>query len=519
MTPVVGSFLVVFREVLEAALIVGIVLAATDGLPRRNFWILTGVGAGIIGSLLVAGFADAIAAFAEGMGQEYFNACVLFIAVAVLGWSIVWMRRHGREISNHAKNMGLKVASGGVPIYMLAVVVGLAVLREGSEAVLFLYGIAAGQAAAAPKLFLGGFGGLAAGVAVGYLLYRGLVRIAARHLFGVTSWLLAFLAAGMASQGAGLLVAANVLPPIVNTAWDTSAFLSERNLLGQVLHTLIGYDSHPALVQVLFYAATLGMIVVMMRAADRKPAIPRGGAVVALIFASLAFTAPAHAENKVYSPIVHEGEFAIEARGDAAVDRGDAATAQTHTYELEYGVTDRWSTALLGNLKQDAHGSLRYDATGWENIVQLFPQGEPWIDSGLYFEYEAANARNAADTVEGKLLLEKQLGRTLNTVDFIVEKEVGSHAEEGAEVGYAMRTKFRWRPYLEPAVEAYGDLGEIRDVKPASRQNHRLGPVVVGFIPVARSLTFYYELGWLFGLTQASPQHSIKWLAELEFYF
>lgn len=515
-----ASAIVVFREVLEAALIVGIIMAATVGLPRRNFWVLAGIFGGLAGSILVAGFADAIAAAASGMGQEFLNATVLFVAVAVLGWSIVWMRRHGRALSRRAKDVGNGVAAGGVPAYMLAVVIGLSVLREGAEAVLFLYGIAAGQGASASLMLLGGATGIAAGIAVGYLIYRGLVRVAARHLFGVTSWLLAFLAAGMASQGAAMLVAAGTLPPIVATAWDTSALLSERNMLGQVLHTLIGYDSHPALVQVLFYVATLGAIVVMMRLADNRRVLPSAGAVAAVILASLAVPATVHAENKVYSPIVHEGEFAIEARGDAAVDRGDTTKkTQTQIYEVEYGVTDRWQTAIFGELRKDAGGPLRYNATAWENILQLFEQGDAWVDSGLYFEYKRADAKDAPDEVEGKLLLEKQLGQTVNTVNFIFEQQVGSHAEEDTEFGYALRTKYRWRPYLEPAIEAYGDIGEISETKPVDEQKHRLGPVIVGLIPVARSVNFYYELGWLFGLTQASPDHSIKWLAELEFHF
>jgi hypothetical protein len=285
------------------------------------------------------------------------------------------------------------------------------------------------------------------------------------------------------------------------------------------LHTLIGYDSHPALVQVLFYVATLGAIVVMMRLADRRPVLPGAGvgAVAAVILASLALPAVAHAGTKVYSPIVHEGEFAIEARGDAAVDRGD--TTQTQIYEVEYGVTDRWQTAIFGELRKDAGGPLRYNATAWENILQLFEQGDAWVDSGLYLEYKVANLKDAADKVEGKLLLEKELGKTVSTANLIFEKEVGSHAEEGTEFGYALRTKYRWKPFLEPAIEAFGDVGEMRDVKPFRDQSHRLGPVILGAIPLAPSVGFYYELGWLFGLTQASPDHSIKWLAELEFHF
>ena len=515
-----ASAIVVFREVLEAALIVGIVMAAAEGLPRRNFLVLAGIFSGLGGSVLVAGFADAITAAASGMGQEYMNAAVLFVAVVVLGWSIVWMRRHGRELSRHARDVGSGVASGGIPAYMLAVVVGLSVLREGAEAVLFLYGIAASQGASGFLMLLGGAAGVAAGVAIGYLIYRGLVKVAAHHLFGVTSWLLAFVAAGMASQGAAMLVAAGTLPPIVPRAWDTSALLSERNILGQVLHTLIGYDSHPALIQVMFYVATFGIIAVMMRLADRRPVVPRAGAVAAVILASLALPAPGKAGTKVYSPIVHEGEFAIEARGDAAVDRGDATKeTQTQVYEAEYGVTDRWQTAIFGELSKDADTSLRYNGTAWENIFQLFEQGDAWVDSGVYLEYKVANQKDAADTVEGKLLLEKQLGRTINTANLIFEKGVGSHADEGTEFGYALRTKYRWRPYLEPRRMRARRRTNMRDVKPFRDQSHRLGPVILGIVPVAPSIGFYYELGWLFGLTRGSLDHSVKWLGEFEFHF
>lgn len=517
-----ASALVVFREVLEAALIVGIILAATEGLPRRNFWIGIGIVSGVVGSILVAAFADVIAASASGMGQEFLNATVLFVAVVVLGWSIVWMRKHGRELSRRAKDVGRSVAEGGVPIHMLAVVVGLSILREGAEAVLFLFGISATEHTSAVLMLAGGAIGVATGAGAGYLLYRGLVKIAARHLFSITSWMLAFLAAGMASQGAGVLVAAGVLPPIVPTAWDTSAILSEGNLLGRVLHALVGYDSHPALVQVLFYIATLGVIVVMMRLADGRPAGPRAGAgaTATAILAVLALPSAARAENKVYSPTVHYGEFALEARGDAAVDRGRAQEEiQNQTYELEYGVTNYWQTALVGEFSKDADGPLHYEATGWENIVQLFEPGEAWVDSGLYFEFEHGNAEGVPDLAEGKLLLEKQLGPTVETVNFIAQKEIGSQAESGGEFEYAARIKYRWKPYLEPALEAFGDIARIDRHTSPDPEEHRVGPAIVGFIPLARALALNYELGWLFGLAQGSPDHAVKWQAELEYSF
>src|SRR5204862_5091847 len=137
--------IIVFREVLEAALIVGIVLAATQGVPRRGAWVARGVAAGALGAALVAGFAQTIASAASGVGQEVFNAAVLFAAVAMLGWHNVWMTRHGREMAGAATRLGADVRAGREPLWALSFAVGLAVLREGSEIVLFLYGIAASE--------------------------------------------------------------------------------------------------------------------------------------------------------------------------------------------------------------------------------------------------------------------------------------------------------------------------------------------------------------------------------------
>jgi high-affinity iron transporter len=255
-----GTAIIVFREVLEAALIVGIVLAASSGAPGRNRWVSGGVGAGIIGAGLVALFAASIAAAVSGVGQELFNATVLLLAVAMLGWHIIWMSRHGRELVASARAVGRAVISGSRPLYILAIVCGVAVLREGSETVLFLYGIAAGGGVDAVALIAGGALGLAGGVAVGTILYFGLLRIPTQRLFAVTNWMVLLLAAGMAAQAAGFLVQADLLPPLGDAVWDSSAVLTEDSIVGKALHTLIGYVSRPDGVQILFYLTTLAGI-------------------------------------------------------------------------------------------------------------------------------------------------------------------------------------------------------------------------------------------------------------------
>jgi len=262
---VLGSAIIVFRETLEAALLVGILAAATRNLAGRNVWIGAGIAVGLAGSLAVAGLTETISRFAEGTGQELFNATVLGIAVAMLAWHNIWMASHGREAAHEAKAMGQAVTTGQRAMSALAVLIAIAVLREGSETALFLYGIAAANGGGQASLFAGGVLGLAAGVVVGWAIYAGLGRIPVRHFFTVTSALILLLAAGMAGQMARFLVQGDFIRPLANPLWDTSSVLPIDSLLGHLMHLLAGYEARPSGAQVLFYALTLLLILAGMR--------------------------------------------------------------------------------------------------------------------------------------------------------------------------------------------------------------------------------------------------------------
>ena len=260
-----ATLIIVFREVIEAGLIIGIVLAATVGVPRRGLWVGYGIFGGVFGACLVAAFASSISSAMEGVGQELFNVGILLTAVAMLTWHNVWMAKHGREIATHMKNIGSQVATGKKSLLALAIVVGIAVLREGSEIVLFIYGIALAGKDSAGTMALGAFLGLVLGVIIGATTYFGLVKIPSRYLFNVTGLLIAFLAAGMAAQAVAFLQQAQILTAFSVTAWNSSDFLSEGSIAGKVLHTLIGYTSRPTEMQLIAYVATLAMIFTLMR--------------------------------------------------------------------------------------------------------------------------------------------------------------------------------------------------------------------------------------------------------------
>ncbi len=265
-----GALVIVFREVIEAGLIVGIVMAATRGVAGRGRWVGFGIGAGVLGAAVVAIFAGVISQAFEGAGQELFNASVLGVAVVMLMWHNAWMARHGREIAEEMLKVGAAVSKGAKPLTALAIVVGLAVLREGSEVVLFLYGIMA-SGTSGSALLVGGVLGIAAGAAFTGLTYVGLLAIPNRYIFSVTSWLIALLAAGMAAQAVQFLNNAGVVVALDRTVWDTSWLLSDGSLFGKLLHTLIGYTERPTEMQLMTYIATLFAMFLLMRLARPAP--------------------------------------------------------------------------------------------------------------------------------------------------------------------------------------------------------------------------------------------------------
>ncbi|HEX2941363.1 MAG TPA: FTR1 family protein [Rhodopila sp.] len=268
-----ASLLIVFREVFEAGLVIGIVLAATQGIPRRASFVGAGIVAGVVAAALLAAFAGALSAAFAGAGQEVFTASVLSIAVLMLGWHQLWMARHGREMAQQMKALGQAVAIGEKSLLAMAVVIAVAVLREGAEVVLFLYGIAESTKTGWMAMLGGGLVGVALGAMVAWLLYRGLVAIPVKRLFSVTSWLIALLAAGMAGQAAATLAGADIIPAWGYQLWDTSWLLSEGSLLGRALHAMVGYSDRPMGVQVVAYLVVLVALLLGARLVNRPAAL------------------------------------------------------------------------------------------------------------------------------------------------------------------------------------------------------------------------------------------------------
>jgi high-affinity iron transporter len=308
------TFIILFREILEISIILSIVLAATQGVPGRSRWIGIGMAGGVAGSAAVAFFAGAISEAMEGMGQELFNAGILFVAVLMIGWTVVWMQQHGKELAQKIKHVGHSVQKGELPLYALAVIVSLSMWREGAEIVLFMYGILSTTQESLLAIIAGGMAGTLAAAVLGLLIYLGLIKLSTRYVFTVTSALLILLACGMSAQAAGYLVAAGMLPDLMPQLWDSSFLLSESSLVGKILHAMLGYTERPTGIQAVFYVVTFAVIFGLTRLKKRTPAaVAKTVAVVAAASVLLlcATSLPSHAKEAMpeYEIELENGKF------------------------------------------------------------------------------------------------------------------------------------------------------------------------------------------------------------------
>ncbi len=520
----IGTFVIVFREVLEAALVVGVVAGALKGLPHRGRWVGLGVLLGAAGAAAVAAGIGAISSFAHGTGQEIFAAAVLFTAGFMLAWHNVWMARHGRAVASRLTNMGAGVLAGQESRVALTVVTGLAVMREGSETALFLYGMLAGGAGS-HGLLTGGLLGLAAGAGVGFVLFAGLSRVPARSLFRVSGWVILFIAAGMVARGAQFLVQANILPPLVDRVWDSSRLVSGNGLLGRSLSALVGYTPAPSLMQLLFWFATLaavGGLMLAQRRSGESHRRTRAAAALTLTVCGMVIvllTGHAHAADyKVYSPAVVRGENEVELRSYRSWGSGERSGDEKGVKaSVGRAFTDWWSTEFYVNAEQESGESLKVEEFEWENRFQLTPQGKYWVSVGLVNENEIP--RHGDDPYEVKLgpIFERDFGRLSARLNVLAARELGNNSGSGIEVEYRAAVEYRWRRALSPMFEAYGlPAGRLGGEHVDKR--HQVGPGMTGRVLLGPGRSLHYAVAALFGTTRAAADTTAVLRLEYEFF-
>ena len=232
----------------------------------------------------------------------------------------------------------------------------------------------------------------------------------------------------------------------------------------------------------------------------------------------------ASAFPKVYSPIIEQGEVEIEHEGLYTFDKQkEKDRAQTEKFAIGYGITDRWATEVYGEVENDreAEKGMDFKNTEWENRFQFFEPGQYWLDAGFYIAYEFAAKDRESDKLETKLLLEKQSGDFVHTANLVLEREIGGKPAEDEEKvkhqwegGVAWSSRYRWKQVFEPGVEIHYNAKALNERTSFNEQEFQIGPALYGKVGPIK-----YDMGYLFGVTDASSNGTLKWVVEYEMKF
>lgn len=273
---------IVWRESVEALLVVGILYAwlknGDDDARRGIPYLWTGVAVGL---LMAVGLGAALVGFTEvlsGDAQDYFQTAMVLIACALIVQMVLWMRQHGRTLKRDMEQ-SLQQSTRDSNWWGVAVLVALAIAREGSETVIFLYGLGFGQSGHVDgSQMLAVVIGLGLAFLTFYLLQLGGKYFSWRHFFRVTEVMLLLLGAGLFQTGVDKLIDKEILPLGMSQVWDTSAILDDSGTFGSLVATLTGYRAHPALMNLIAYAVYWAVVWLLLKRASRRPAAAAGRA-------------------------------------------------------------------------------------------------------------------------------------------------------------------------------------------------------------------------------------------------
>jgi high-affinity iron transporter len=267
---------IVWRESVEALLVVGILYAWLkngDADARRGIpYLWAGVAAGLLAAVALGA---ALVGFTEelsGDAQDYFQTGMVLVACVLIVQMVLWMKHHGRSMKRDME-ASLQKSKQDANWWGVTLLVALAIAREGSETVIFLYGLGFGQSGHVdPLQYLAVAIGLALAFLTFYLLQLGGKIFSWRLFFRVTEIMLLFLAAGLFETGVDKLIDKEILPVVMNQVWDTSWLLDDSSTFGSLVATLAGYRAHPAGMNLIAYAVYWAVIFLLLRRSKNRMA-------------------------------------------------------------------------------------------------------------------------------------------------------------------------------------------------------------------------------------------------------
>lgn len=229
------------------------------------------------------------------------------------------------------------------------------------------------------------------------------------------------------------------------------------------------------------------------------------------------------AKDKLYSPYVEKGEVELEYFGRRSVDNDSGKNNdQKNAFSVGYTPNDWWKTELYATFEKEPGEDAKFAEWEWENIFQLTERGQYWLDVGASLAYEWTPQSNHADTIEARLLLAKDVGKTSHILNIIAEKDVGSGPKEELEGKLLWSSRYNYNSYFAPGFEISNDFGELENTGSFDEQGHYVGPAAYGKIPLQltdHADALKYRVGYLFGVSDAASDGQAVLQLEYELHF
>jgi len=252
--------IIIFRECLEIAILLSIILASTKNVQNRTAYIISGIMIGCVGAALLAFFTTQLAFACDGIGSELFDICIMILTVIVIGWTVTWMRDYSSYVKQEVTAVTTNIAVGKARKFALTAVVAITIFREAAEVVLFIYSLSSASSVSSADYLAGLILGMMSGALCGVAIYRGLLKYAGKYIFRICSIMLIFIAAGIAADAAGLLTSTGIVTIFSQPIWDSSWLVQDMSMFGQILKIFIGYEAKPNILQLLCYTATIAIL-------------------------------------------------------------------------------------------------------------------------------------------------------------------------------------------------------------------------------------------------------------------
>lgn len=256
MNNIFSTFLVVFRETLEAGLIVGIILTVLARLKAMRYmpYVVMSVVSAIIASFLAAWGLQSITQNSSETLEKVIEGGISLIACAVLTYMVFWMDKQAKKIRPEIETR-LEAAVSGSELFAIISLPFLAVLREGVETVLFLKAVAIQSSQSIS--WLGGLSGFFLAALISAVLFLGGKKVPLKPLFRGTGFFLILIAAGLLAYGIHEFHEIGWIPPVIEHVWNINHILNEKEGIGSFLKAMFGYNGNPSLVEVTAYGLYL----------------------------------------------------------------------------------------------------------------------------------------------------------------------------------------------------------------------------------------------------------------------